>query len=158
MKLPFVSCGVHTDKVLECLASSFYQNAAKFKKYGEYQNLRNGLIMKLHPTSSLYGMGDLPKYVIYHDVMLTGEKQFMNYVSYVNGEWLAEFGGIFYTKKEKSMTAKENQSLKEIDFKKLLELEMAKKPPVNSKEDKPKSEQNSHHKTPFARRRFMRRI
>ncbi|ESW98499.1 hypothetical protein KL918_002113 [Ogataea parapolymorpha] len=108
------------DVIRKCLCASFFHQAAQFKKHGEYVNLRTGLQMKLHPTASLYGMGDLPKYVIYHELLLTG-REYMNYVTAVDGEWLCEFGEIFYAVKEKGITSRENQARKERDFARLIE-------------------------------------
>ncbi|KAG7734022.1 hypothetical protein KL948_001224 [Ogataea haglerorum] len=108
------------DVIRKCLCASFFHQAAQFKKHGEYVNLRTGLQMRLHPTASLYGMGDLPKYVIYHELLLTG-REYMNYVTAVDGEWLCEFGEIFYAVKEKGLTSRENQARKERDFTRLIE-------------------------------------
>ncbi|KAG7798764.1 hypothetical protein KL929_001807 [Ogataea haglerorum] len=108
------------DVIRKCLCASFFHQAAQFKKHGEYVNLRTGLQMRLHPTASLYGMGDLPKYVIYHELLLTG-REYMNHVTAVDGEWLCEFGEIFYAVKEKGLTSRENQARKERDFTRLIE-------------------------------------
>ncbi|KAH3665527.1 hypothetical protein OGAPHI_003713 [Ogataea philodendri] len=107
------------DVIRKCLCASYFHQAAQFKKYGEFVNLRTGLQMRLHPTASLYGLGDLPKYVIYHELLLTG-REYMNYVTAVEGEWLCEFGEIFYAAKEKGITSRENQARKEHEFQKVI--------------------------------------
>lgn len=111
------------DRIRECIGAAFFQNGAKFKKYGVYQHLRSGLEMSLHPTSALYGMGDMPKYVIYHDVMFTGKSQHMNYVTAVKGQWLVEYGGVFYGRRVAGVTSKEHQLAKQQEYDKLLSQE-----------------------------------
>lgn len=53
----------------------------------------------LHPTSALYGMGFTPDYVVYHELIMTS-KEYMQSVTSVNAEWLAELGPMFYSIKE----------------------------------------------------------
>ncbi|QPG75818.1 hypothetical protein FOA43_003180 [Brettanomyces nanus] len=107
--------------IRECVCAAFFLNGASFKKYGQYQHLRSGLEMALHPTSALYGMGDLPKYVVYHEVILSGRVQHMNYVSTVKGEWLIEYGGVFYSKRVRGVSSKEHQRRKETEYEEYLQ-------------------------------------
>ncbi|GMF04458.1 unnamed protein product [[Candida] boidinii] len=120
--LKLSSIGYDWDIIKKCICSSFLINAAELKKYGEYSNLRTGVSMKLHPTSSLFGLGDLPKYIVYHELVLTS-KEYMNCVTSVEPEWLIEFGEVFYSEKVKGLSSKENQILKEKEFQKLIENE-----------------------------------
>uniref|UniRef100_A0A8C0GS01 RNA helicase n=1 Tax=Chelonoidis abingdonii TaxID=106734 RepID=A0A8C0GS01_CHEAB len=38
---------------------------------GEYVNIRTGMPCHLHPTSSLFGMGYTPDYIVYHELVMT---------------------------------------------------------------------------------------
>lgn len=38
---------------------------------GEYVNIRTGMRCHLHPTSSLFGMGYTPDYIVYHELVMT---------------------------------------------------------------------------------------
>lgn len=87
------------DLVRECVCAAYFQHAAVFKKYGSYQNLRSGMEVALAPTSALFGMGDLPRYVVYHEVVLTGKMQHMNCATAVDGLWLARYGSVFYAER-----------------------------------------------------------
>lgn len=77
----------------------------------------------LHPTSSLFGMGYTPDYIIYHELVMTTKvtsrpprkpqcdaqdvfkyfnlrfvlQEYMQCVTAVEGEWLAELGPMFYS-------------------------------------------------------------
>ena len=62
-----------------------------------------GIPCNLHPSSALYGLGYTPDYVVYHELILTG-KEYMQCVTAVDGEWLAELGPMFFTIKESYKT------------------------------------------------------
>lgn len=50
----------------------------------------------LHPSSALYGLGFTPDYVVYHELVFT-TKEYMQCVSAVEPEWLAELGPMFFS-------------------------------------------------------------
>ena len=72
------------------------QNAAKFKSVGEYINCRTGMPCHLHPSSALYGLGYTPDYIVYHELVMTS-KEYMQCVTAVEPEWLAELGPMFFS-------------------------------------------------------------
>ncbi|AOA61325.1 RNA helicase involved in splicing [Komagataella phaffii CBS 7435] len=90
------SIGRQWDPIQECICSCLFVNAARFKKFGEYTNLRSVMSMVLHPTSSLYGTADLPEYVVFQELLLTS-REYMNVVTAVKPEWLAKYGSVFYS-------------------------------------------------------------
>lgn len=71
--------------------------------------------MNLHPTSALYGLGFLPDFCVYHDLVLTSKEYMSTYVLWlvfsvdcrtdcqsfsvtaVDPLWLAELGSKFYS-------------------------------------------------------------
>jgi len=77
--------------------------------------------VQLHPTSALYGLGYLPDYVVYHELILTS-KEYMSTVTSVDPHWLAELGGVFYSVKEKGYSAREKR-VTEVEFNKKMEIE-----------------------------------
>ena len=50
----------------------------------------------LHPTSALYGLGYTPDYIAYHELVYT-TKEYMQCVTAVDPEWLAELGPQFFS-------------------------------------------------------------
>lgn len=82
-KMALQSCGTDWDVIRKCICSGYYHQAAKVKGIGEYINLRTSVTVQLHPTSSLYGLGYLPDYVIYHELILTS-KEYMSTVTSVD--------------------------------------------------------------------------
>ena len=58
-----------------------------------------GMKCNLHPSSALFGLGYTPDYVVYHELVLTS-KEYMQCVTAVDPEWLAELGPMFFSIKE----------------------------------------------------------
>jgi len=83
--------------------------------------LRTSVTVQLHPTSALYGLGYLPDYVVYHELILTS-KEYMSTVTSVDPRWLAELGGVFYSIKEKGYSAREKR-VTEVEFNRKMEIE-----------------------------------
>ncbi|KAK2722129.1 pre-mRNA-splicing factor ATP-dependent RNA helicase PRP16-like [Artemia franciscana] len=98
-KIPIVSCGTEWDIIRKCICSAYFHQAARLKGLGEYVNCRTGMPCHLHPTSALFGMGYTPDYVVYHELVMTA-KEYMQNVTAVDGQWLAELGPMFYSVKE----------------------------------------------------------
>ncbi|CCH43752.1 Pre-mRNA-splicing factor [Wickerhamomyces ciferrii] len=105
-KIPVVSSGYEWDIVRKCICSGYFYQAAKVHGFGEYVNLRTGMKLQLHPTSALFGMADLPQYVVYHELMLT-TKEYISTVTAVDPLWLVEFGAVFFAVRDKNKN-KEN--------------------------------------------------
>ncbi|KAI9813377.1 MAG: DEAH-box RNA helicase prp16, partial [Thelocarpon impressellum] len=120
-RVPLVSAGTDWDVVRKCICSGYYHQAAKVKGIGEYINLRTSVTVQLHPTSALYGLGYLPDYVVYHELILTS-KEYMSTVTAVDPRWLAELGGVFYSIKEKGYSAREKR-VTEVEFNRKMEIE-----------------------------------
>ncbi|CEF67609.1 Pre-mRNA-splicing factor ATP-dependent RNA helicase PRP16 [Strongyloides ratti] len=99
LKLPLISCGTDWDVIRRCICSAYFHNAARLKGGSEYVNIRTGIACFLHFTSSLFGMGYTPDYVVYHELIMT-TKEYMQCITAVDAHWLAEFGGMFYSVKE----------------------------------------------------------
>ncbi|XP_063950912.1 pre-mRNA-splicing factor ATP-dependent RNA helicase PRP16-like [Lytechinus pictus] len=113
--MELVSCGTSWDLIRKCICSAFFHHAAKLKGIGEYVNVRTGMPCHLHPTSALFGMGFTPEYIIYHELVMTS-KEYMQCVTAVEGEWLAELGPMFYSIKEKGKTRQQGRLAAKADL------------------------------------------
>lgn len=87
------------DDVRRCVCSGYFAQAARTKGLQSYQGIRNNVAMKIHPTSALFGLGSLPEYVVYHELILTSQ-QYMTVVTAVDPKWLLEDGKALYTADE----------------------------------------------------------
>lgn len=120
-EMRMVSSGTDWDVIRKCICAGYYHQAAKVRGIGEYINLRTNITIQLHPTSALYGLGILPDYVIYHELILTS-KEYMSTVTAVDPHWLADLGGVFYSIKEKGYNAK-SATVTEREFSRKMEIE-----------------------------------
>lgn len=102
------ACGTDWDIIRKCICAGYYHQAARVKGIGEYINLRTNVSVQLHPTSALYGLGVLPEFVVYHELILTS-KEYMSTATAVDPHWLADLGGVFYGIREKSFNAKDGR-------------------------------------------------
>ncbi|GMH27686.1 hypothetical protein Nepgr_029529 [Nepenthes gracilis] len=78
----------------------------------------------LHPSSALYGLGYTPEYVVYHELLLT-TKEYMQCVTAVEPQWLAELGPMFFSVKESDTSLLEHKK-KQKEEKTAMEEEMEK--------------------------------
>ena len=138
-KLEMISCNMEWDIVRKCLCSAFFHQSARLKGLGQYLNMRTGVLCHVHPTSALFGMGFASDYVVYHELVMT-KKEFMQSVTAVDGEWLAELGPMFFSIKEtkrnkldfKQVLAKERMETLKLELQKAdHEMEMEKKQAQN---------------------------
>ncbi|XP_061449776.1 pre-mRNA-splicing factor ATP-dependent RNA helicase PRP16 isoform X1 [Rhineura floridana] len=107
-RMSLASCGTDWDVVRKCICAAYFHQAAKLKGIGEYVNVRTGMPCHLHPTSSLFGMGYTPDYIVYHELVMT-TKEYMQCVTAVDGEWLAELGPMFYSIKHAGKSRQESR-------------------------------------------------
>ncbi|KAK3394568.1 P-loop containing nucleoside triphosphate hydrolase protein [Podospora didyma] len=139
-QMQMISSGTDWDIIRKCICSGYYHQAAKVKGIGEYINLRTSVTVQLHPTSALYGLGFLPDYVIYHELILTS-KEYMSTVTSVDPHWLADLGGVFYSVKEKGYSAREKR-ITEVEFNKKMEIEAQMAGDKQREEDRLQAEEN----------------
>ncbi|BGP46836.1 Pre-mRNA-splicing factor ATP-dependent RNA helicase PRP16 [Rhodotorula kratochvilovae] len=102
-KLDIIPCGTDWDVIRKTICGAYFHQAARVKGIGEFQHLRTGVPMHLHATSSLYGLGHLPDYVVYHELVLTS-KEYMSIVTSVDAYWLAELGDKFFSVREQNFS------------------------------------------------------
>ncbi|KAK5071799.1 hypothetical protein LTR64_004424 [Lithohypha guttulata] len=138
-KMTLTSCGTDWDVVRRCICAGYYHQAAKVKGIGEYINLRTSVTVQLHPTSALYGLGYLPDYVIYHELILTS-KEYMSCVTSVDPYWLADLGGVFYSLKSKEYSTREKRVI-EGEFNKRMDIERQMKLEADAEEAKLRDEE-----------------
>lgn len=79
LRMAVMSCGNDWDIVRKSICAGYFTNAGKMKGIGEYVNMRTGMPANLHPSSSLFGLGYTPDYVVYHELIFTS-KEYMSCV------------------------------------------------------------------------------
>jgi pre-mRNA-splicing factor ATP-dependent RNA helicase DHX38/PRP16 len=86
------------DIVRRAVGCAYYFQVSRRKGVSDYINVRSGVVCGLHPTSSIYGNGLTPDYVVYHELLFT-KKEYMSCATAVEPQWLVEskFGHLLYT-------------------------------------------------------------
>ena len=79
--------------VRKAITSGFFYNTAKLQKSGNYRTLKNAHTVHCHPSSSMFDA--LPKWVIYHELVLT-TKEFMRSNIDIDPKWLLEIAPHYY--------------------------------------------------------------
>eukprot|EP01018_Ginkgo_biloba_P028657 Gb_13411 [translate_table: standard] len=121
-KIALTTCGPDWDVVRKAICSAYFHNAARLKGVGEYVNCRTGMPCHLHPSSALYGLGYTPDYTVYHELVLT-TKEYMQCVTAVEPQWLAELGPMFFSIKDSHTSMLEHRK-KQKEEKTAMEQEM----------------------------------
>lgn len=83
--------------VRKAMTSGFFYNTAKLQKSGNYKTLKNSHTVHCHPSSSMFEA--LPKWVIYHELVLT-TKEYMRSVIELDPKWLLEIAPHYYKKSD----------------------------------------------------------
>ncbi|XP_020526384.1 pre-mRNA-splicing factor ATP-dependent RNA helicase DEAH7 isoform X2 [Amborella trichopoda] len=137
-KIELTSCGPDWDVVRKAICSAYFHNAARLKGVGEYVNCRTGMPCHLHPSSSLYGLGYTPDYVVYHELVLT-TKEYMQCVTSVEPQWLAELGPMFFSVKDSDTSMLEHKK-RQKEEKSAMEEEMEELRRVRAQEERENKE------------------
>lgn len=150
LKIKLTSCP-DWDIVRQAVCSAYFHNSAKQKGIGEYVNTRNGIPCHLHPSSALYGLGYTPEYVVYHELLLT-TKEYMQCVTAVEPQWLAELGPMFFSVKDSDTSLLEHKK-KQKEEKTAMEEEME-----NLRKEQAESEQRRKEKEKEKRAKEQQKI
>jgi pre-mRNA-splicing factor ATP-dependent RNA helicase DHX16 len=79
--------------VRKAIASGFFYNTARLQKSGNYRTLKNAHTVHLHPSSCMFEA--LPKWIIYHELVLTS-KEYMRSIIEIDPKWLLEIAPHYY--------------------------------------------------------------
>lgn len=83
------------EQIRRCLTSGYFAHAARMQPDGTYRNVEGGTVMQAHPSSILFNRK--ADWVIFHEVMETGQKTFMRHLTKIEKSWLLESAPEFYT-------------------------------------------------------------
>lgn len=89
------SSGSNWDIIRQCICTGFGHQAAKISGLAKYVHLRTGMDTQIHPTSALYGLGDLPPYIVYNEMLMTST-EYLVCVTAVDPFWLMDSTPLLY--------------------------------------------------------------
>ena len=82
------------EQIRRCLTTGFFAHAAKMQPDGTFRNVAGGTVLHAHPSSLMFNRK--AEWVIFHEVMETGEKTFMRDITKIQKGWLVEYAPEFY--------------------------------------------------------------
>ncbi|KAI0101837.1 P-loop containing nucleoside triphosphate hydrolase protein [Nemania sp. FL0031] len=85
------------DRVRRCLTTGYFAHAAKMQPDGSYRNVEGGTLLYAHPSSLMFNRK--ADWVIFHEVMETGNKTFIRDITKIEKSWLLEYSSGFYQSK-----------------------------------------------------------
>ena len=85
---------VKGEQIRRCLTTGFFAHAAKMQPDGTFKNVAGGTILHAHPSSLMFNRK--ADWVIFHEVMETGNKTFIRDVTKIEKGWLVDYAPDFY--------------------------------------------------------------
>jgi ATP-dependent RNA helicase DDX35 len=82
------------EQIQRCLTAGYFAHAAKMQPDGTFRNVEGGTILHAHPTSLMFNRK--ADWVIFHEVMETGNKTYIRDVTKIEKNWLLEYAAGFY--------------------------------------------------------------
>ncbi len=82
------------EQIRRCLTTGFFAHAAKMQPDGTFRNVAGGTVLHPHPSSLMFSRK--ADWVIFHEVMETGNKTFIRDITKVEKGWLLEYAPDFY--------------------------------------------------------------
>lgn len=83
--------------IRKAITAGYFYHVARFSKGGMYKTAKKGQTVMMHPQSCL--AEDLPRWVVYHELVLT-TKEYMRNVVVIEGKWLLEVAPHYYRDNE----------------------------------------------------------
>ena len=92
------------ESVLRAVTAGFFHQVARRGRGGEWREVRSGMRVEVDRDSVLAGVGEEGEegggvegdWLLYHELVESGERRFMRVVSVIEGKWLLELAPHFY--------------------------------------------------------------
>ncbi len=97
VEVELVSNPHDSQKILKAVTAGYFYHTARFSKGGNYKTVKHNQSVMVHPNSSMFE--DLPRWVIYHELVFT-TKEYMRNVIEIKNDWLLEVAPHYYKEKE----------------------------------------------------------
>ena len=83
-----------TEAIRRCLTSGYFAHAARMQPDGTYTNVGGGTVLHAHPSSLMFNRK--ADWVIFHELMETGDKTYIRDICKIEKGWLLEYAPEFY--------------------------------------------------------------
>lgn len=82
------------EQIQRCLTAGYFAHAAKMQADGTFRNVSGTTVLHAHPSSIMFNRK--ADWVIFHEVMETGQKTFIRDITRIEKKWLLEYAPEFY--------------------------------------------------------------
>ena len=79
--------------IRKAITAGYFYHTARLSKTGNYKTVKHNQTVQIHPNSSLFE--DLPRWVIYHELVFT-TKEYMRNTIEIENKWLLEVAPHYY--------------------------------------------------------------
>jgi len=87
-------------QIRRCLTTGLFAHAAKMQPDGSFKNVAGGTVLHAHPSSLMFNRK--ADWVIFQEVMETGNKTFIRDITKIEKNWLTEYAPEFYKIRERA--------------------------------------------------------
>jgi len=82
------------EQIQRCLTAGYFAHAARMQADGTFRNVSGTTVLHAHPSSIIFNRK--ADWVIFHEVMETGDKTFIRDITKIEKNWLLEYAPEFY--------------------------------------------------------------
>jgi len=82
------------EQIQRCLTSGYFAHAAKMQSDGSFRTVSGGITLHAHPSSLMFNRK--ADWVIFHEIIQTGNKTFIRDISKIERSWLLEYAPEYY--------------------------------------------------------------
>merc|ERR1712241_1521024 len=97
VEIDLVSNPSESLNIRKAITAGYFYHTSKLSKGGNYKTVKHNQTVMIHPNSSMFE--DLPRWVIYHELVFT-TKEYMRNCIEIKNEWLLEVAPHYYKAKE----------------------------------------------------------
>lgn len=83
-----------SEQIRRCLTAGFFAHAARMQADGSFRNVSGTTVLHAHPSSLMFNRK--ADWVIFHEVVETGNKTFIRDITKIEKSWLLEYAPEFY--------------------------------------------------------------
>ncbi|KAK3943500.1 P-loop containing nucleoside triphosphate hydrolase protein [Diplogelasinospora grovesii] len=85
------------ERIRRCLTTGYFAHAAKMQPDGTFRNVAGTTVLYAHPSSIMFNRK--AEWVIFHEIMETGDKTYIRDITKIEKNWLLEYAPEFYKSK-----------------------------------------------------------
>ncbi|KAL7926491.1 P-loop containing nucleoside triphosphate hydrolase protein [Trichoderma austrokoningii] len=89
-----VDNGNKAEQIRRCLTSGYFAHTARMQPDGTFRNVEGGTILHAHPSSLMFNRK--ADWVIFYEIMETGDKTYIRDITKIDKNWLVEYAPEFY--------------------------------------------------------------